>query len=71
MCGRYTNHMSWSEIVEAYRLTDPQTAPNLQPRYNITPTQQVPVIRVREGHREATIMRWGLVPHWSKPAFPR
>jgi putative SOS response-associated peptidase YedK len=38
------------------------------PRYNIAPTQPVPVIRQdsKEPVRELSLMRWGLIPHWSK-----
>lgn len=30
------------------------------------PTDLFPVIRVRDGVREAVTMRWGLIPHWAK-----
>ena len=38
------------------------------PRYNIAPTQPVPVIRQnpKEPIRELSLMKWGLIPHWSK-----
>jgi putative SOS response-associated peptidase YedK len=34
------------------------------PRYNIAPTQSVPVIRQnpKEPHRELSLLRWGLIP---------
>ena len=34
---------SWSDLVRLYRITASQTPLNLQPRYNIAPTQQLPV----------------------------
>jgi putative SOS response-associated peptidase YedK len=39
-----------------------------EPRYNIAPTQDVLVVRVqpKQGEREAVMLRWGLVPSWSK-----
>jgi putative SOS response-associated peptidase YedK len=37
----------------------------LQPRYNVAPEQDVPVIRVMNGARELANLRWGLIPHWS------
>ena len=41
--------------------------PDARPRYNIAPTQQVPVVRQRaDGTREWVEMRWGLVPRWAK-----
>ena len=43
--------------------------PNLPPRYNIAPTQQVAVVRAIDGAaRELVTMRWGLIPHWAKDA---
>ena len=38
------------------------------PRYNIAPTQPVPVIRQhpREPVRDLSLVRWGLVPSWAK-----
>jgi putative SOS response-associated peptidase YedK len=40
------------------------------PRYNIAPTQQIPVIRQhpKEPVRHISTMRWGLIPHWAKDA---
>ena len=39
---------------------------NFPPRYNIAPTDQIPIIRVdpRDGERELVMARWGLVPGW-------
>jgi len=38
------------------------------PRYNIAPTQPVPIIRQnpKEPRRELSLMRWGLIPSWAK-----
>ena len=67
MCGRY----SLTSPVEAMRrLFDVDQSPNLAPRYNIAPTQQVPVVRGggADGHgtRQLTAMHWGLIPAWAK-----
>ncbi len=40
--------------------------PEIVPRYNISPTQPVAVVRQVERRRELSMMRWGLVPAWSK-----
>lgn len=64
MCGRY----SLTSPPEAMRrLFGFSTRPNLPARYNIAPTQDVPVVRLgdREGGRELAMMRWGLVPSWA------
>jgi putative SOS response-associated peptidase YedK len=65
MCGRFTLHTPESRIREAFHLE--QTRPlGLKPRYNIAPSQQVPIIRDTETRREMVMARWGLVLHWSK-----
>jgi putative SOS response-associated peptidase YedK len=40
--------------------------PLFEPRYNIAPTQEVLVVREVDGVREPAVMRWGLIPSWSK-----
>jgi putative SOS response-associated peptidase YedK len=37
------------------------------PRYNVAPTQSVPVIRQnpKEPVRELSLIRWGLIPSWA------
>jgi putative SOS response-associated peptidase YedK len=65
MCGRFTLHTPESRIREAFNLE--QTTPlGLKPRYNIAPSQQVPIVRDTDTGREMATARWGLVPHWSK-----
>lgn len=66
MCGRYTQQMSWRELVELYRLTDNVPALNVPARYNVAPTQSVPILRLEDGHRRLAMVRWGLVPFWAK-----
>ncbi|WP_343229069.1 SOS response-associated peptidase family protein [Rhizobium setariae] len=45
MCGRFTQFMPWSELVKLYRLTEPYIGRNTPPRYDIAPTQTVPLVR--------------------------
>jgi putative SOS response-associated peptidase YedK len=73
MCGRYDNLIArdaYRLLFRAERL--PQS--NYPPRYNIAPTDQIPIIRVdpRDDTRELVMARWGLVPWWSKeiPKIP-
>ena len=42
--------------------------PLFEPRYNIAPTQEILVVRSdrSDGRRRADMMRWGLIPSWSK-----
>ena len=65
MCGRFTLHTPESRIREVFDLGQSEPL-GLKPRYNIAPSQQVPIIRDRETSREMIMVRWGLVPHWSK-----
>jgi len=68
MCGRFTHHLPWSEIVGMYRLTlDRDRGRNTQPRYNIAPTQNVLFVHHDKDHNQTVEEgRWWLVPHWSK-----
>lgn len=63
MCGRYSI-TSTPEVIRAmFRYAD---QPNFPPRYNIAPTQPVPIVRVVEGDRHFALVRWGLIPPWVK-----
>ena len=77
MCGRYLLRADPRRLTRAFELSE--TPRDLPPRFNIAPTQPVPIVRNRPG-RELTIMRraestagrelvtvrWGLVPAWAK-----
>ena len=66
MCGRFTRTMSWREIYELYRLTVERETDfkreNFKPRYNVAPTQDIPILRQPDGEPEMAIARWGLGP---------
>ena len=66
MCGRFTRMYTWRELVALYRLTDPAPPSNLQPHYNICPTETIDAVIERDGKRVLEQMRWGLVPSWWK-----
>jgi putative SOS response-associated peptidase YedK len=63
MCGRFVLKAPFSELVRLYNITNNL---NLQPRYNIPPTEDVPVLRSHDGKRTVDMLRWGLVPWWAK-----
>lgn len=44
---------------------------HLEPSFNIERQSMQPVVRLdsETGERELTIMRWGLIPYWSKDAY--
>jgi putative SOS response-associated peptidase YedK len=61
MCGRYAI-ISAPEAIRALFGYDEQ--PNFPPRYNVAPTQPVPIVRLAEGQRRFALVRWGLIPSW-------
>jgi putative SOS response-associated peptidase YedK len=63
MCGRYAITVT-PEMARAYFGYEDQ--PNFPPRYNIAPTQPVPVVHRMEGRLRFTLMRWGFLPSWVK-----
>jgi putative SOS response-associated peptidase YedK len=67
MCGRYRLSSTEEEVVEFF---EAEPTEELRPRYNIAPSQPVPVIRQAGAGRAIGMVRWGLVPFWSKgPSF--
>src|SRR2546427_4224203 len=66
MCGRYRLSRR-KQIVEEY-FDCVSGEEDWTPRYNIAPTQPVPIIRQnpKEPIREISVVRWGLIPSWSK-----
>src|SRR5688572_18021307 len=62
MCGRFSATYTFREIKIRWNL---QGDFSFEPRYNIAPSQSVPVI-VRNGDsNEVKLMKWGLVPSWA------
>ncbi len=62
MCGRFTLRSPASVIAEQFSVFD---VPELHARFNIAPSQVVPVVRQAEA-RTLSMLRWGLVPSWAK-----
>ncbi|QPC80692.1 SOS response-associated peptidase [Phototrophicus methaneseepsis] len=62
MCGRYVLNATPEQLQKAFDLDN---VPRLEPRYNIAPTQPVPII-TDASPKELTLVQWGLVPSWSK-----
>lgn len=63
MCGRYALTVPPEAVRALLGYTD---QPNFPPRYNIAPTQPVPVVTMANGVRRFTLMRWGFIPGWVK-----
>jgi putative SOS response-associated peptidase YedK len=69
MCGRFTLHTPEARLAKAFQLDEQAFRASgqvLQPRYNIAPSQDIPVIRNTGTGRELLLARWGLVPAWSR-----
>ena len=63
MCGRYAITTAPEAIRALFRYPE---LPNFPPRYNVAPTQPVPIVRMFEGQRQFALVRWGLIPSWVK-----
>lgn len=66
MCGRYRLSRRKQLVEEYFDCSSDES--DWSPRYNIAPTQPIPVIRQhpKEPIRELSLMRWGLIPSWAK-----
>ena len=64
MCGRFTQIFSGGEVRAVLDLDGPEW--ELQPRYNLAPSQDAVVVRDDAGGRRLSMLRWGLIPAWAK-----
>jgi len=63
MCGRYAITTAPEAVRQLFRYRE---QPNFPPRYNVAPTQPVPIVRMADGQRHFALVRWGLIPSWVK-----
>lgn len=64
MCGRFTLTSPLEALRELFGFVE---RPNLEPRANVAPTQEVLAVRLGDdGARHAALLRWGLLPAWAK-----
>ena len=70
MCGRFVLLNPPAEIVRHFdlppELLDRPPLLELEPRYNVAPTQPMPVVRAGDEDRTCDALRWGLIPGWAK-----
>lgn len=64
MCGRYVSPEE-AAIEREFNVRHIHGM-ELVPNFNVAPSQNVPVIRVVDGVRQLSLMRWGLVPFFAK-----
>ncbi|MGM0575522.1 MAG: SOS response-associated peptidase [Myxococcota bacterium] len=66
MCGRFGMALSGEDLADLLEIPLEDVA-DATPRWNVAPTQRVPVARVLPGEgRRGAWLRWGLVPFWAK-----
>jgi len=68
MCGRFSSSSKPEQIKKEFKVAveDPAI---FKPRYNIAPSQMIPVVLDRTGERIVAQLKWGLVPSWAKDAL--
>ena len=65
MCGRLTLTHPNAALAALFDAVPGNDLPE-GPRFNICPTQDVPVVTATDGQRRLRAMRWGLIPPWYK-----
>ncbi len=64
MCGRYSLTTPVEGLRQVFGFLE---QPNLAPRYNVAPSQEIAAVRLGEdGERHFAQLRWGLIPSWAK-----
>lgn len=64
MCGRYTLRQAEQLPLRFEASATPEVRAALGPRFNIAPTQAVPIVtEARAGERAIELADWGLTPH--------
>lgn len=64
MCGRFIIKSDLEQIQLAFSID--QVEAQVQPSYNIAPTQSIVTVAQRDGQNVLENMRWGLIPVWAK-----
>ena len=63
MCGRFVITSPPAALRQVFGYAE---QPNFPPRFNVAPTQPVPVVTFENGARHFRLMRWGFIPAWVK-----
>ena len=67
MCGRYASTLP-PDLLASMFLAVLGRMTNLEPNWNVAPTQAGAVVRLHPetGARQIDVLRWGLIPSWTK-----
>jgi putative SOS response-associated peptidase YedK len=68
MCGRY---VSPEEAAIEREFTLVHTEWQFPANFNVAPTQDVPIVRMRQGLRQGVRLRWGLIPYFAQGVAPK
>jgi len=63
MCGRYNYLSDGPGFQEEFQAV---LAFDWEPRYNIAPSQPIPIVTLEDGVRVARLASWGFLPTWAK-----
>jgi putative SOS response-associated peptidase YedK len=63
MCARYVITSPAAAVRALFGYAD---RPNFPPRYNVAPTQPIPIVRMEAGKPAFALARWGFLPAWVK-----
>ncbi len=64
MCGRFVQQRPAAELAAVFDAEPPTT--ELEPTYNLAPTDSASVVVERGDRRAIRTYRWGLIPSWAK-----
>ncbi len=69
MCGRYVlidGRVLFAVSAQLQTWRNEGREFDVLPKYDARPTNLMPIVAQRENKYQVLLMRWGLVPHWSK-----
>ena len=67
MCGRYTETAAFDLLAERFGITgEAGPAEELSARYNVSPSQEVPIVVATNGGCRLVMAKWGFHPAWVK-----
>jgi len=63
MCGRYNLVTDAQALIDFFQVAN---RIDIQPRYNIAPSQDIVVVRQQQDERQLACLYWGLIPFWAR-----